>query len=492
MKGAVRLTCLAGAVALGVVTVAGSALGDTAAPLPSIFAGVASATGMLEHLDSTPGVAPTSQPFFAAFADGDSTYAAQTIYARADPYNPGDTVTGLGPLLCTAGLPPACGFPPYALSATANQQHPNASVGFSPEAGPTAGAPVAVTGMSGVAHADLTGVSTLSEIGGFDESQGAGSGSQVVGFRRAMEAIVGHSINAPSSTLVHVGSMRSTTTQHFDHGTLVVTADDLDSDVTLLGGLIHVGSITATSKSTSNGEVIHTHTDNAAINNVTVAGMPATIDEKGVTVTGATLVPGSQVTAANALLHQTLAALGIEVHFVGHSEGLSVLQPRTCTHGEADGLVMHASAPLTSLPTIGAVYFNDLAIGSACTSVSVGAAAVSEAGPQASPPLGGGAITQSQTGGPPTAPAPGGSGASGVTLAPGSIPTPVAAPPSAPATQLTAPATAAGPSRSLESELATGVVAHRLTLLYLIFGLVSLAVLLGAKPLTRPRLPRGL
>jgi hypothetical protein len=490
-----RLGCIAGASALAVALVAGPVLGATTTPvtLPANFAGVASASGLFEHLDSAPSVVPTSQPFFASFGDGNSTYASETLTAEASPYNPGATVVGLGGLICTASGNAFCSLPPYPLIAVANTQTPSASVNFVPEAGPAGGA-LTVGTLTGTAHATQDGgVTTQAQVNGLGEDQGSSATSaSILSLRTALTAIVGHPIAASSGTaLLSIGSLTGTTSQAFSGSTLTVTAEGKDSDISLLGGIIHIASVDATSTSTTDGAKVHTHVDDAAISGVTVAGLPATIDQNGVTLSG-TGAGATEISAVNAALQQALTAAGMQIHFLGHTSGEAVLQPQTCTDGEADGLQLHVSADASVVPTVGAVYYDDLSIGAACTTAAV--APPSPASPSPTTAPGPAAAAPGQTSGSATEVSPTGLGSSQVSSGPspastgtspltGSTGSPVAT---------TAPATGSesrGPV-GLEAALATRLVADRVALLYAVFGLMSIAVLLGAKPFVKPRLPR--
>jgi hypothetical protein len=332
LRNAIRLGCGVGALFLTVVVATGSAAGDTAPPtLPPVFGGTASVSGLLEHLDSVPSALPTQQPFYASFGSADSTYSELTLFAQALPYNPGASVVGLGALLCTAappGTPIVCNLPQFPLIAIANSQHPDSSVGFSPQPGANLGLS-GVSAISAVAHADPNLVSTNDNIAGLDETG-----------------------------ILHIGSMQTSTNQSFQGNTMVVTASAHDNDINLVNGLIHIGSITATSTTTTDGNSVHTHSDDSSIGGVTVAGQAATIDENGISVMGSTLLPASQLLALNQSLQKTLQSLGITIRFIGHTTPQSVLQPKTCSRGEADGLVIGYTHNITSLGNFNGLYYD--------------------------------------------------------------------------------------------------------------------------------------
>jgi hypothetical protein len=485
--------CIAAAAILAALVVAGPVLADTSTPatLPAVFAGVAEESALFEHFDSTPSVAPVSQPVYASFGEGTSDYSPETLTATASPYNPGAAVTGLGGLLCTAGAP-TCNTPPFPLLATANQQNPDANVTFTPEVG--AGGPLAIGTMSGSAHVNAeTGVSTTSSVGDIGESQGSSS-TRFTSLAQELSVLLGHPVAAANSSLLHIGSLSGTTSQSFNGNTLTVTATAKDSDISLLGGILDIGSISATSTTVVDGGKVHTHTDDATASGVTVAGVPASIDQEGISIQG-TGLGGTVLSAANAALQQALSAAGMTLHFLGHTSGEAVLDPQLCTDGEADGLQLHVQADLTAIPLEGAVFYDDIAIGSACTTASEGPPPVSTSGTptpvatgtsgSSSPSTGTGSSFSGGTG------TSTGSFTSGATSAPsspvalGSTGTTGTSPPLA----ATAPAGRRG--KPVAATLGTALVSHRLSLLYLVFGLTFLAALLGATPFLKPRLPRG-
>jgi hypothetical protein len=464
----VRFGCAAAAALLAGAVIAGPVLADSSAPtltLPAVFAGVASVSGVYEHLDSVPNILPTSEPIFASLGSGTSQYAPQTLFARAVPYDPGDSIVGLPGLICTASSGAVCSLPHYPLVATANDQTPDASVGVLP-ALPAAVVP-SVQALSGTAHADaIGGVSTDAKVGDA-LSQGAASASTPAD---------------SLTTVLHIGAIEGSTRQQFmPDGTLVVTAKAVDSDVDLLGGLIKIGSITATSVSKSNG-TIHSHTDSASLGAVTVNGIPATIDDHGLSIAGMGVLPIAVLDMVTSVLDKALSALGISIQFVSHSSGSSVLNPSMCTSGEADGLQISASQNLR-LPVDSGLYYDNIALASACTTVTVGAPVIAPSTPPVVPPPSGGGVTS------PISPVAVGGGAVGPTSGPtssGGTPTPGQV--ALPAVGNTTPGSSSRPV-SLEAELGTNLVSDRLQLLYLVFGLASLAILLGGVPFLKPRLP---
>lgn len=505
MKGlsVVRMGFGAAALSACALLVAGPALSASPPPppqLPSVFAGLAAVSGLFEQLDSAPSFVPTDDPIYANFADGASTYASQALQAQASPYDPGPTIVGLPGLLCEAGATPECETPPLPFLATANQQVPNASVSFAPSAG-------GIGLLSATAHATLSGVSTTSTVAGLDQGTSASpagaplADAPVSALRDRIAALVGHPMAASNTATLSIGTIQTTTQQSFSGSTLDVQAEATDSGVSLLGGLINIGAIVTTSKTATNGGKIKSHVDKSAITGVTVAGLPATINQDGITVDGAG--DTTLTSTVNSALQQGLSAAGIQIHLAGDTTP-GVLEPGMCASGEADGLIVSASANLTAIPIDGAVFFQDLALGSACTTGDVGPPSVASPGTSSSGPpsgtglpsgtgpstggFGGGAsgsyspgsspsgLPSTGTGATPTSPLPSGSSASGL-----------------PASAGGSPGVALGrPAVTLPfGELGSKLVTDRLSLLYLTLGLAAVAVLLGALPLLKPRLPRG-
>jgi hypothetical protein len=479
---------------------------DPTAGHPSVFSGIAAATGIHQETNGRTGIGPTSQPIYGSFPDGLSQFSSSTLLGRASTYWPGATINGIGGLLCTAGLTPGCGLPPFPLSASTNGQPPDVHTSSSQTLG-GGGAPVTVTALGATVHADPNGVSTDATDSGYSLGTGGGGASsaqagQALGaaslnFRRQVASIT-HGAQAAGTvkpaatdgTLAQVASIRSHTTQSFsasDPTTLVVHAESQLSGVDLLGGMIHVDSVLTTSDYQSNNHGTDKHVDHVTIQGATAGGQPATIDNNGVTVGGGSQ-GGPVLDAINSALQSALQASGSQVHLVGDTANpAEPIGGSGCGKGEADGLLLHLQADASQVP-MGDVYFTDLVLGSACTAAATSAQA-SDLGGSSGTDLGG------TVGASPAEAAPTNEGdaLSGSPDIAGPLGTP-----GTPGSLETSPA-ARGPShgsprtsRGFFGEIVDqALVAHRLDALYLAFTLGFAGLFLASRLLIPARLPRG-
>jgi flagellar basal body rod protein FlgC len=477
---------------------------------PDVFAGVAAATAIHQETNGKSGIGPVFEPIYGSFPDGLSQFSASGTLARSSTYWPGATVNGLGGLLCTAGFTPGCGLPPFPLSVQTNGSPPDARTSPSQNLG-GGGAPVSLTALSAAAHADVNMVATDAVDGGYTFGTGGGGASSAqagqslaaasLGFRRQVAAITGSRQAAaavrPEATdgaVAQVASSESHTKQSFapsDPSTLVVHAETRLSGVDLLGGMIHVDSILATSDYQANDHGTDHHVDHVTVHGVTAGGQPATVDQTGVTVGGNTQ-GGPILDAVNSALQNALQASGSQVHLVGDTANPSQPVGGTgCGKGEADGLLLHLQADASQVP-MGDVYFTNVTLASACTAATTSAQLADNGGVGA---VGGGTDLGGATG--PTAGSTGSadqgaalSNGTGLMGAPGSPATPGSLATSSPGRR-GARATPGGGPGFFGEIIDQALVAHRLDAMYLAFTLAFAGLFLGSRLLIPARLPRG-
>lgn len=114
-------------------------------------------------------------------------------------------------------------------------------------------------------------------------------------------------------------------------------------DVGLAGGLIHIGSITVTATGSSDGTKVPAPASGAArLGDVSVAGMPATIDAHGIHVTGG--ASPDVIATINGALGPALQGLGIEL-VAGSSTDLQKTLGRPSTDYQINGLVVSYTVP---------------------------------------------------------------------------------------------------------------------------------------------------
>jgi flagellar basal body rod protein FlgC len=511
----VRRSCLGGAALFGMVALLGPTVAGadstSGSSRPDVFAGVAAATAIHQEANGQAGIGPTSQPFYGSFPDGLSQFSASGTLARASTYWPGATVNGLGGLLCVAGFTPGCGLPPFPLSAQTSGSPPDVRTAPSQNLG-GGGAPASLTALSAAAHADPNLVSTDAVDGGYTLGTGGGGASSAqagqslaaasLGFRRQVAAITGSreaaaavKPQASDGTVAQVASSESHTKQSFapsDPSTLVVHAETQLSGVDLLGGMIHVDTIQATSDYQANEHGTDKHVDHVTVHGVTAGGQPASIDQNGVTVGGSTQ-GGPILDAINSALQTALQTSGSQVHLVGDTANPP--QPiggTGCGKAEADGLLVHLQADASQVPT-GDLYFTDLTLGSACTAATTSAQLASDLGGVGAG--GGGTDLGTATG--PTAASTGSadqgaalSSSAGVPGTPGSPATPGSLATSSPGRR-GAHATPRSGSGFFGEIVDQALVAHRLDAVYLAFTLAFAGLFLGSRLLIPARLPRG-
>ncbi|HEX4540622.1 MAG TPA: hypothetical protein VH112_10295 [Acidimicrobiales bacterium] len=508
----VRRSCLGGAALFGMVALLGPTVAgaDSASggARPGVFSGVAAATAIHQETNGKAGIGPTSEPIYSSFPDGLSQFSDSTLLARGSTYWPGATVNGLGGLLCTAGATPGCGFPPFPLSAQTSGSPPDAHTASSQNLG-GGGAPASLAALGAAAHADPDGVSTDAVDGGYTLGTGGGGASSAqagqalaaasLGFRRQVAAIT-HGPQAAGSvqptatdgTVAQVGSSESHTKQSFapkDPSTMVVHAETRLAGVDLLGGMIHVDSILATSDYQANDHGTDKHVDHVTVHGVTAGGQPASIDQNGVTVGGSTQ-GGPILDSINSALQSALQASGSQVHLVGDTTNPP--QPiggTGCGKAEADGLLLHLQADASQVP-MGDLFFTDLTLASACTAATTSAQLASDlggAGTGGTDVGGASGATQGALASPDQGAAL--SSTSALPGTPGSPATPGSLATSSPGRR-GAHATPGG-SGFIGEIIDQALVTHRLDAVYLAFTLAFAGLFLGSRLLIPARLPRG-
>ena len=430
-------------------------------PAGSVFAAVASATGVLQHTDARMGLSATSEPVYGSVPDVSATFASGAGHARASTYYPGATVLGLGGLISTAGGPG--GLPGYPFTAIADDQHPDSSI---PAPAPLGGAgqPVSAESGTAVAHVDAAGTTADAIASAFSAPGTAGNGS-----------------HAAADSVVHVGSVQAHSSQRFDAaGKLVSHADALVSDITIAGG-VHVGSIATSSTTTVGPGGTPTRDDVVTVTGATFMGNPVSIGANGVSVVGAGQGKAA-LDLANTTLEQALSTVGVRIHVVGVNHPPAALNPRGCSKGEADGLEISAQVDASGVPVAGNVYYTDILLGAACTTAAYLAPATEAASPPAATGDGG---TSSPGAAPPAAPIAAADSPSAALPTAAPLPVPSAGPPA----RSTPPRSRGGSRRVLPVDLTSATVAGRLRALYLAIGLIALGLVLGAKSLVPSRLP---
>jgi hypothetical protein len=270
----------------------------------------------------------------------------------------------------------------------------------------------------------------------------------------------------------------------------VTDSNSVLKGVRLLGDAVHIDSITVASHSETDGRGADKHSDDVTLSGVTVAGQPATIDQRGITVGGAQS-GSAPFDSLNDALHQALDAAGAQIRLIGAAANPPHPVMSGCSKGQAEGVLLHVQADLSQLPA-GDLYYAEFVLGGACTTATASADRIGAGGTGVDIGSGGGVPALATPGGgaPTTGPA------TVADLAGGAGPSPSPAGGPAPGTGAGLAARApSGAGRGagagdLESELRSKLVAHRIEVVYAAFCLAFVGLLLGLRPTLPARLPR--
>ncbi|HEX9765932.1 MAG TPA: hypothetical protein VGA36_04155 [Nitriliruptorales bacterium] len=282
---------------------------------PFSWTGRAGAFGIGLQFNTSPTLVPIEELVRGELPQADSEWLGSGIIrGRAAALYPGSSGTGGPGLLCDFGFPCAeisDGIgqpfpPPYPLVAEA--QYPSR-----PD----------VTSQDGLSHATvgLDGIDTVASV---TDNENLG------GFLDVLDPIIS------------VGSAEARTIQRFVDGELVVTARSLVEDITLPMGLLNIGSVEARSQSRADAETADTDAT-LTITGASLAGIPVSISDRGITVDETVLGPigAASFESALALLRDTL---NLEVRAIGpqfDDTGLG-------SSGHVTGLLIRMDVPLSN------------------------------------------------------------------------------------------------------------------------------------------------
>lgn len=372
---------------------------------PVVWAGQADASGIHAQADSTSGILPVKDPFFATTPDASATWDTLRANSRASTYYPGPTALGGVSLICErvltmifnpSAIPvpfntfdPLCNPPPqFPLVAIAdfNKGKPDARIDGSQALG--TGLPLTLTATSGIAHADRTSVSGDAVIGGVNLVGTPATSASALTFRKQAAGILGGPLaaakvtaTAADNSTLHVDGSVAHTSQVFDKdGALLVKAQATLSGVHLAGDAIKIESISSESTSRTDGKGIAEHEEHVTLAGVTVAGQPASIDEQGVHVLGPANSAKPLTDAVNAALKSMGASLTLATAQgdVKGGDGVKTVS----SNGE--GLIFHIEQTV-NVPNLVATYFATFTLGVVGTTATssadrAGAPAVEEGG----------------------------------------------------------------------------------------------------------------
>ncbi len=304
--------------ALSAVTLPALAQDQAGGAAPEVWRGAASA-GVASVDVNRDALIPVEGVFRFVALDGDAVYDTDLQTARASLIYPGEGVLQGPNLACgTFGsqFPPelkpvldACLSYDYPLTVAADSSTPDATTDGAVALGkPTD--PVSADAVGATAHAGVDGSRTSAQL----------SDLRVLGMPGvALTSVLPIEELQVDPTELRIGTATSRTTQALEAGTLVATARSELNGVTLVGGLVRIGSITSTSTATDDGLGKRTAAADVEVSGVTVAGFPAQITEDGLVLSspgGLGPVKQQVQQAAN----QLLQGLGVRISILDNEE----------------------------------------------------------------------------------------------------------------------------------------------------------------------------
>lgn len=454
----------------------------TAVTPPRIFQSETNAAGADFYPDRSRGLTPVAAATHAQFGLGSSRIdATRGPFARAGILDPGAGVVK-GPALACSELggqafsqfpEPFGGLFAPIIAACTQTAWPFIAESDSLTAADTstAGAvtfgnptsPLSGEGGGASAHLDDYDSSTDSSIGAMRLGAVPGGGPTGLPLPGAIPPPPG--TDPADTTLVEIGSVRSTTRSFLDGSASVSQATSTVSGIRLFGGLVTIDSVTSTAEARSADGEDPVGTSNTVVQGLAVAGQPAEVGPDGVRA-------GEQATggpdAANAAMASALEGAGLSIRLLDATQGTDESGAMTAT---AQGVLVDFRRPLSLPNGLSDEYFAALQLASVSSRALAYEIRVTPqpiAAPSGSSPLP--AFT------PTAAPAPVSGSTGGTTV--GAAPAPPAAAGGAAATE--------APSTSR-----TGLVIDpgKIRFLYLSFTLAALGLCLAPKLTVPARLP---
>jgi len=201
--------------------------------------------------------------------------------------------------------------------------------------------PVSADAVGASAHADITGSRTSAQL----------SDLRVLGLPGvSLTSILPIDELKTDPTVLWVEGAISRTDQKIDaQGVLVVTAQSKLSGVSVVGGLVKIGSIVSTSTATDDGHGKRTAGADVEVTGVTVAGFPAQITEDGLVINAPTgLGPIKQQVQQAA--NQLLATLGVRISLLDNVETTD--DGTGLARAQAPGLLVEVTTHADGIPPV--------------------------------------------------------------------------------------------------------------------------------------------
>ncbi|MGH9184636.1 MAG: hypothetical protein ACRD0U_02290 [Acidimicrobiales bacterium] len=318
-----------GAWVLGVVGVALDPAGaqDDAAPaLPPIFSASTSAFIIQVAVDTIPPALPIPELVKPTLPTVSGLLSRDQSSANASLFVPG-RLTEVPSLLCQVGFP--CEqIPRYPLVAEATYPlQPDSSAELE---GPAVG----------------------------DQGFGLHSGHATA--HAAADAVTALAVagEVGAAGLVRIGSAEAQERIEFVDGVLVATATSALSDVTI-AGLLRIGSITSTSISRAGLGGEAGNTSDVSVQGVTLAGVPVSIGDGGLEISGSSL-GGDLLGTLGQQLGQLLAPVGAHIRLLGTSDHVDAVRGATA---DARGLLVELEVDVSAIAPLNPLGFTKVTLG---------------------------------------------------------------------------------------------------------------------------------
>jgi hypothetical protein len=348
-----RRACLVAAAAcllLALFAPTSPAQEDDTIPRPEVFRGAASSRAASVAADRD-ALLPVPDLFRFIALDGFGMYESSTRQARASLLFPGNGLI-LGPsLVCgTFGAQFPAEFKPvldtclqykYPLTVFADDFAPDGassgSLAFGAPDDPLSG-----NAVRAAAHAGEDAVTTDAEMQDLRVL-----GLPALGSVSPLLASLG--VETIDASLFTVDSATSRTNQRIVRGSLVVDAEATLSGISMIGGLVRIGSLRSESHVTDDAHGKRTADAMFEVNGVTVGGVPAQITEEGLVLGTPAGGLGPLVDQLQAQLNELLRALNLTVTVLGAEESTDDEGSAVASVG---GLLIEFSAPVDGLPAV--------------------------------------------------------------------------------------------------------------------------------------------
>jgi hypothetical protein len=347
----VRRGCFGAAALCAVlaVTVPARAQEGVPAGAPEVWRGAATA-GVGSVDVNRDALLPVEGVFRFVALDGDSVYETDLQTARASLLYPGEGLLQGPNLACgTFGgqFPPefkpildACLSYRYPLTVRADASTTDAATDGAATLGkPTD--PVSANAVGASAHADVSGSRTSAQM----------SDLRVLGLPGIdLTSILPIDQLKTDPTVLRVEDATSRTDQKIDTaGSLVVTAQSTLSGVSLVGGLVKIGSIVSSSTATDDGHGKRTAVADIEVSGVTAGGFPAQITEDGLVV-GSPSGVGPIKQQVQQGVNQLLATLGVRISLLDNVETTD--DGTGLARAQAPGLLVEVKTRAEGIPPV--------------------------------------------------------------------------------------------------------------------------------------------